>query len=149
MRLEEIKEGEEVSNRHLIDYFDCGNYYLHALYRNTNSAAFTLSQNTNLEDLQKKYGGYVCYSKYCRVTFRMYRSDNGTQESSRDPDEVVDWTKINAECSWVTARLLKSLITGNWSSVGNSTEGYVVRWPNQKGGRGTNWYRLAESKEVT
>ncbi|NDB86504.1 MAG: hypothetical protein EB127_27970 [Alphaproteobacteria bacterium] len=138
MRLEKIKENEEVNLSRLLDYIDCGDFYLLTVLCNPKIPAITLNQNTVLEDLHKKHGGDLSYSKLCKNTFRMYESENG-EFYSHNIDEVSDWKKINIKEYY--DRLLKALITGVGLGDLEITK-RIVRWSNENGGRGEHWYRL-------
>ncbi|NDB87219.1 MAG: hypothetical protein EB127_31740 [Alphaproteobacteria bacterium] len=70
MRLEKIENNTKVYDFDwFYDFIDCGEFYLLTELRNmTNSTVMiTLNQNTTLEDIQEKYGGYLEYHKLCFV----------------------------------------------------------------------------------
>jgi hypothetical protein len=138
MRLERIENNTEVECFLFKDCIDCGDYYLLTEW---NHIRATLNKNTNLEDLHEKHGGDLYYSKFCKGTFDMYTSKCGTRRYSDDIDEVMNWTKIHFLKSLDDCLLLKTLITGKGFEGLNQSE-LIVRWSNEKGGRGEYWYRL-------
>ncbi|NDB85088.1 MAG: hypothetical protein EB127_20660 [Alphaproteobacteria bacterium] len=142
MRLEKIEEGEEVEIPRILDYIDCGDFYLLTELRNmTNSTVMiTLNQNTVLEDLQKKHGGKIWYTKYCKITFCVYESEKRVP-FSLDIDEVMNWTRI-CTFEFRECRILKALITRGELNMHEC----IVRWPNENGGRGEYWYKLVEKQ---
>jgi hypothetical protein len=139
MRLEKIKENEEVNLSRLLDYIDCGDFYLLTVLCNPKIPAITLNQNTVLKDLHKKHGGDLYYSKYCKATFRTYKSEKGYIES-RNIDEVINLTEID-NYEYFDCRILKALVTGVGLGDLEITK-RIVRWSNENGGRGEHWYRL-------
>jgi hypothetical protein len=145
MRLMKIENNTEIDEQeYLLDYIDLGEFFFLAKFLNTKSSVMiTLTQNTVLEDLHEEYGGYIWYSKFCKTTFRLYESEEG-KLYSRNMDEVMNWIKIDTYDDYWEGLILKSVITGKGVEEldGLDIEDPIVRWPNEKGGRGKDWYWL-------
>jgi hypothetical protein len=146
VRLEKIENNTEVdASGVFLDYIDCGEFFFLTKFLNSkNPVMITLNQNTVLEDIQEKYGGYVWYYKLCKTAFRTYLSEKGNLVSY-NLDEVVSWTEVSAyKCQ--DGRILKALITEEGLKELNTHE-RIIRWPNKNGGRGEHWYWLVENKK--
>ena len=143
MRLEKIKENEKVQHYYFLDYINCGEYYLLTRWINEQQATVTLNQNTNLEDLHKKHGGSILYSKLCSETFRVYKSMSG-EFCERDMDKVIDWTRIDHYDRYHFTHLLKALLTGVGLEELTTTP-CIVRWASEGNSRGTDWYGLVKN----
>ena len=141
MKLEKIKGDEETTSREIHDFTDRGEYYLLTCLDNETGITVTLNQNTNLEDLHKEHGGSIYYSKFCRTTFRLYKSMSGSLHDE-DLDKVISWTEIDNTQWWVT-RFLRALITGE-VLIGRSFGSCIVRYPTEERERGQDWYRLVK-----
>ena len=144
MRLEKLEENEEVQHFNFLDFINCGACYLLAEWDNEKHVNVTLNKDTVLEDLSKEHGGSIYYDKFCRETFRLYESDNRSSNFSGNLNEVINYTKIDTDSGWY-CRLLKDFITGGELEERPISGSYIVRWPNQKGGRGTHWYKLTNN----
>jgi hypothetical protein len=143
MRLVKIENNTKISDsEYFLDYLDCGDYYLLAAFVNSKNSGITLNQHATLKDLHKEYGGGLYYSKYCKATFRTYKSEKGYIES-RNIDEVINLTEID-NYEYFDCRILKALVTGEGFEELNLVE-HIVRWPNEKGGRGEYWYWLLKN----
>jgi hypothetical protein len=143
MRLVKIENNTKIPGYEwFYDYLDCGEYYLLIVLHNKNGRVITLNQNATLKDLHKEYGGGLYYSKYCKATFRTYKSGNMVLVSD-DIDEVMNWTEINPSDN-LDYLILKALVTGKGLEKLNLVE-HIVRWPNKKGGRGEHWYWLVKN----
>jgi hypothetical protein len=144
MRLEKIENNTEIDNQiRILDYIDCGEFYLLTEWDNANKRMVTLTQNTVLEDLQKKHGGDIYYHKLCKTTFRLYGSEGG-EFYSDNIDEAMNGTEIYAYEGFIVCRILKAFVNGEGLEKLNSVD-RLVRWPNEKGGRGEHWYWLLRS----
>ena len=146
MRLEKIEENEKVQHHQFLDFIDCGWCYSLTEWVNKEKPAVTLNQSTVLEDLCKKHGGSINYSKLCGTTFHMYESDNGKRVWSGNLDEVLSRTKIDPDDKYYDTQLLKALITG----VGLeelTVASRIVRWSDKGSSRGEDWYRLVKNLE--
>jgi hypothetical protein len=145
VRLEKIENNTKVYDFDwFYDFIDYGEFYLLTELRNMKSRTvmITLNQNTTLEDIQEKYGGYLEYHKLCKTTFRMYVAEEG-ELYSHDIDEVVNWNKIGP-FEYFPCRVLKALITGGGLEELNARD-HFIRWPNENGGRGEHWYWLLKN----
>jgi hypothetical protein len=147
MRLVKIENNTEIDNQiRILDYIDCGEFYLLTEFENTKSSVMiTLTQNTVLEDLHEEYGGYIWYSKFCKTTFRVYRSEGGRLASS-NVDEVMNRIKIDTYDDHWEVLTLRTLVTGEGLEELNTPE-RIIRWPNENGGRGESWYGLRKTKD--
>ena len=141
MRLQKIEENEEVQRHCFLDYINCGWCYLLTNWDNETKTTVTLNKDTVLEDLHEKHGGSINYSKLCGETFRLYKSMS-EDSFDGDLDKVLSWTMIDPHQWWPTS-LLKALITG--SEDLRTSGSCIVRWPNEGGRRGTDWYRVIET----
>ena len=142
MRLQKIKENEEVQYYRFLDYINCGACYLLAEWHNREEAIVTLNKDTILGDLHKKHGGLIYYSKFCSETFSAYKSMSGNWYEE-DFDKVIDWTKIDPYEEHYYTRLLKTLVTGEGLKE-CSMPSCIVRWANEGSSRGEDWYRLLD-----
>ena len=153
MRLEKIKENEEVKCDYLpdyteygeysfLDFINCGECYLLTRWTNEEEVTVTLNKDTVLEDLHEKHGGSIDYRKFCSKTFHLYESmDRDVRDENLD--EVINYTKIKAFDWFSDVLLLKTLITGvGWEELDMTT--CIVRWANEGSSRGEDWYRLLE-----
>ena len=142
MRLQKVKENEEVQHFNFLDFIDCGACYLLTEWCNRKNAAVTLSQNTILEDLHEKHGGSIHYKKFCSKTFHLYESMNRSLHDE-DLDKVINRTEIHHNDEYYYTQLLKTLITeeGLERLVFGS---HIVRWAKEGSSRGENWYRLLD-----
>jgi hypothetical protein len=144
MRLEKIENSTEIDNQiRILDYIDCGDFYLLIEWHNTKERMVILNQHTVLEYLQKKHGGDLYYSKLCKITFRLYESEEGILYS-RNMDEAMNRTKVYDYDEYWECRILEALVTGKGLEDLDVTE-RIVRWPNKKGGRGESWCKLVEN----
>ena len=141
MRLVKIENNTKIPvYEYFLDYLDCGEFFFLTKFLNQKSSVMIpLTQNTVLEDIQEKYGGYVWYYKFCKTTFRMYTGENGILNLG-DIDEVMNWTKID-NYEYFDCRVLKALATGE-GLEGFNAKDHIVRWPDKNGGRGEHWYWL-------
>ena len=155
MRLEKLQQNEEVQgeifldniNReryYFLDYINCGECYLLTRWINEQQVTVTLNKDTLLEDLCKKHGGYIRYYKLCGTTFLLYGSDKDRRVCSGDLDEVINRTEVDHSDGYYYTRLLKTLVTGEGLTRLSSTES-IVRWANEGGSRGEDWYRLIKT----
>jgi hypothetical protein len=141
VRLVKIKNNTIVYNQVLFhDYIDYGEYYLLTVFWSEKINGIILNKNTTLERIYEEDGGYLYYSKFCKTTFHMYESEGGKLHSD-DMDEVINWTKINTSNNDGDRLILKALVTGEGLEEFNFGD-YIVRWPNENGGRGESWYGL-------
>ena len=141
MRLQKVKDNKKVQHDSFLDYIDCGGYYLLTDWFNTEKVTVTLNKDTVLEDLCKKHGGDILYTKFCNKTFRAYRSMSGAL-SGRDKDKVINSTEVHIFGDMYDAYLLKSLMTGEERPKELSITPCIVRWANEERSRGTDWYRV-------
>ena len=133
-------DGAEYGEYNFLDFINCGDCYVLAEWIIDAEPTITLNKDTILEDLSEEHGSSVSYTKFCKKTFRAYKSMDGDFWAD-DLDEVLSWTEIDYSDRHDYVEQFRAIITGDGMEELSSVQCFV-RWASEGSSRGEDWYRL-------